>query len=173
MKYLIPEFIETERLLLRTFKEEDWKDLFHYYSDEDCMRYTSGETMNEWQTWRKMASMVGHWELRKYGPYAVEVKESGRVAGIVGLWFPIEWPEPEIKWGLAPHFQGKGYASEAAEAVRSMASKYLPDTSLISIIHKSNLASIKVATSIGATYEKDTEMKGEECVQYRHRSNQQ
>ncbi len=49
-KYLIPENIETERLILRTFKEEDWKDLYHYYSDAECMKYTVGRALADWET---------------------------------------------------------------------------------------------------------------------------
>lgn len=63
MKFKIPEIGISERLKLRLIKENDWQDLFSYYSDEVCMQYT---TLSQ-----------------------------------VRLWFPLEWPEPEIKWGLA------------------------------------------------------------------------
>ena len=169
MKYKIPEQIETERLILRYLLEKDWKDLFEYYSDELCMKFTAGRALTDWETWRSLATMVGHWQLRGYGPYAVVEKEGGRVLGPVGMWFPLEWPEPEIKWGLARKEWGKGYASEAALAVRKMAGDYLPDLQLISLIAADNKASIKVATSIGAVYEKDVPFRdGSDIGLYRH-----
>lgn len=61
MSYLIPEFLETDRLLLRTFQESDWTDLHKYYSDEACTKYTLGRTLTEGETWRTMAAMIGHW----------------------------------------------------------------------------------------------------------------
>lgn len=39
-----------------------------------------------------------------YGPYAVVEKATGSMVGPVGLCFPIEWLEPEIKWCLARRF---------------------------------------------------------------------
>ena len=60
MKHVIPEELTTERLKLRLFQEKDWQDLFSYYSDEDCMRYTTGRALADWETWRAVATMVGH-----------------------------------------------------------------------------------------------------------------
>jgi len=170
MKYRIPEQIETERLILRTFKESDWKDLYEYYSDEVCMKYTVGNALTDWETWRAMAIMVGHWELRDFGPYAVENRETAKVMGPVGLWYPLEWPEPEIKYGLARSYWGNGYAGEAVIAVREMAAEHVPEYHLISLIHPDNEASIKLVKSIGAEFEKTTSHRGEDGFHiYRHR----
>ena len=170
MKYKIPEIVNTERLKLRLFKENDWQDLFSYYSDEDCMRYTTGRALTDWETWRAVATMVGHWELRGFGPYAMEELETGKVLGPVGLWYPLEWPEPEIMWGLAKAYWGQGYAREAAEAVRVMASVHMPEYHLISLIDANNSNSIKLAKSLGAIYEKTIPFRDEEAFIYRHKS---
>jgi RimJ/RimL family protein N-acetyltransferase len=170
MNYRIPEQIETERLILRTFLESDWKDLYEYYSDEICMKYTSGRRLTDWETWRTMATMIGHWQIRGYGPYALIERTSKKVLGCVGLWYPLEWPEPEIKWGLAKNAWGRGYAREAAETVRQMATKFLPEYHLISLIDPLNVSSIKVATSIGAKYEKTIPFRdGRDVDLYRHK----
>jgi len=169
MNYQIPEQLETNRLILRTFQEKDWKDLFDYYGDEVCMTFTAKRALTDWETWRMVATMVGHWELRNFGPYAVVEKETKKVLGPVGLWYPLEWPEPEIKWGLARHAWGRGYAREAAEAVRKMASEHVPEYHLISLIDPKNTASIKVATSIGASFEKTIVFRnGMDVGVYRH-----
>ena len=168
MKYLIPEQLETERLLLRYWKEEDWKDLHAYYSDPECMKYTIQRTLSEGETWRTMVTMIGHWTLRDYGPYAVELKETGAVLGPVGMWFPNDWPECEIKWGLAQKYWGKGYASEAARAVHQMAKEHFPDQRLISQIFAENQGSINVAKAIGAVFEEEVMFRGLRCHIYRH-----
>ena len=166
--HLIPERIETDRLILRTFKNDDWKDLYPYYSDPECMRYTIGRTLTEGETWRTMAGMIGHWVLRGYGPYALEEKSSNKVIGVSGLWFPNDWPEAEIKWGLVKHYHGNGFAKEAAGKIKQIAKQFLPQLSLISLIRCGNEASIKLALSLGCTLEREIEFRGETCNIYRH-----
>ncbi len=99
---------------------------------------------------------------------AVEVKSSGKVAGIVGLWYPVEWPEPEITWHLSRGYLGKGYAREAARAVLKMAAEYIPEISLISIIHTENIDSIKLAAALNAKFERTVKFRGCNWYVYRH-----
>lgn len=167
MKYRIPERITSDRLILRKPMANDWEELHRYYSDENSMRYTIGHALEDWETWRNVALMIGHWEIRQYGPYVMEI--SDKVIGVTGLWFPYGWPEPEIKWGLLPDARGDGYAREGAEAVLLMAAQYLPDLHLISLIHPDNQNSVKVATGIGAVYEKTIPFRGEVAAVYRHK----
>lgn len=169
MEPIVPIQLDTERLILRQFREDDWRGLYEYYSNQEATKFTFGRVLNEGDTWRVMCGMIGHWQVRGYGPYAVEEKQSGKVAGTVGFWYPLDWPSPEIKWGLAPDYWGKGYASEAARAVHAAGKQHLPDTRLISLIHTTNHASIRVAEALGATYEKPFVLDGEDCHIYRHR----
>lgn len=168
MNYLIPERLETQRLILRTFKEDDWVDLHRLYSDRECVKYTIRRTLTEGESWRTMAGLIGHWQLRGYGPYAVEEKSTGKVVGPVGLWYPNDWPEPEIKWALSRSYWGQGYASEAARAVKKMANQYIPDISLISLIFSENERSKKVAIKIGAKFEREIEFRGCVAQIFRH-----
>ncbi len=166
--FLVPQRLETDRLVLRMFVEDDWRALHEHYSDAECTRYTFRRTLTEAGTWRAMASMAGHWALRGYGPYAVEEKSTQTVLGTIGLWYPLEWPEPEIKWALARRHQGKGYASEAVRAVQRMARQCMPELSLISFIDRENAASIRLAGAVGATFEREVEFAGGLFHIYRH-----
>jgi RimJ/RimL family protein N-acetyltransferase len=74
--------------------------------------------------------------------------------GPVGLWFPGEWPEPEIKWCLARRFWGRGYATEAAAAVKTMTARELGWPRLISLILPGNTRSKAVARRLGGYYER-------------------
>ena len=168
MVSLVPEELETGRLLLRQFRENDWADLHEYYSDESATRHTFGRRLTEGDTWRIMCSMLGHWQVRGYGPYAVEEKTSNTVLGTVGFWYPNDWPEPEIKWALARRHWGQGFASEAARAVQAAGREYLPGIRLISMIHPDNAASIQLALAIGAKLEKETTYEGAIYNIYRH-----
>lgn len=168
MTFLVPDRLETERLRLRPFEDADWRALHRYYCDAEAMRFTFGRALTEGETWRTMCGMIGHWQLRGYGPYAVEEKAAGEVLGTVGFWYPNDWPEAEIKWGLARRYWGRGYASEAARAVLEAGHRYLPETSLISLVHDDNAGSIRVALALGARRERTLDYEGEPHGLYRH-----
>lgn len=168
MTFLVPEQIETPRLMLRPFREEDWKALHAYYSSAEATTFTVGRPLSEGETWRTLCGMIGHWAVRGYGPYAVEEKASGMVLGTVGFWYPNDWPGPEIKWALAPAHWGRGLACEAARAVHRVGLNYLPDISLISFIHAENVASIRLAMAIGARLKREVGFRGANWHIYEH-----
>ncbi|MGI9278906.1 MAG: GNAT family N-acetyltransferase [Endozoicomonas sp.] len=168
MDMLVPESLETERLILRQFQESDWKELHDYFSDAEATRYTTGRSLSEGETWRTLCSMIGHWSVRGYGPYAVIEKSSGSVLGTTGFWYPNDWPEPEIKYALATQHQRKGFASEAVKAVQRAGRKHLPELKLISFIHSNNAPSINLAKSVGATFEGERSFRGATWHLFRH-----
>jgi RimJ/RimL family protein N-acetyltransferase len=141
--------------------------MHEHYSDIECTRFTFGRALTEGESWRAVASMVGHWQLRGYGPYAVVENASSTVLGTVGLWYPIDWPEPEIKWALLRKAWGKGYAREAAQAVQGVAVQEL-GTPPISLIGVDNVASIHVALAVGARLERQISFRGNPFGIYRH-----
>ncbi len=168
MKPKMPLQLESQRLLLRQFEDDDWRDLHEYYGDVDATRYTFGRALNEGDTWRVMSGMLGHWQLRGYGPYALEHRDSGAVLGTVGFWYPNDWPEAEIKWGLAARYHGQGFAAEAARAVLAAGYRHMPGVRPISMIHVDNAASIQLALALGARYERDEVYEDEPYQVYRH-----
>jgi len=167
-EFIIPERLETRRLILRPFRNDDWHDLHELYSDEECTRYTIQRTLTKGETWRTMACLIGHWHIFGYGPYAVVEKTTGNVIGPVGLWYPADWPEPEIKWALTRSFWGNGYAFEAACAVKKMVIDHRPVTSLISLIFADNKPSKKLAFALGAKFEKEIDFRGLKADIFRH-----
>jgi RimJ/RimL family protein N-acetyltransferase len=164
----IPPAIESARLILRMPVEDDCAPLQAYYGDADSVRYTVGTPLTEAQTWRTLAGVVGHWAWRGYGPYTLLDKDEGGVLGVAGLWYPNDWPEPEIKWALVPAARGRGIASEAARAVRQMARENLPGVRLISLIAQGNEPSVRVAEAAGARLEREIEWRGSRALIYRH-----
>src|SRR3569833_443645 len=155
----VPLSIDTPRLLLRQFAGDDWRALHEHYSDLECTKFTFGRALTEGESWRTMASMVGHWQLRGFGPYAVVERATNEVVGTVGLWFPNDWPAPELKWALVRRFWGIGLASEAARAVQGIALRHFTNPP-ISLIGAQNLPSIKLALSVGASLEQEILFRG-------------
>lgn len=144
--------LETERLVLRGFSEADLEPLVAFYSDEETARFVGG-VCEPWEVWRRLASYIGHWDLRGYGMFALEDKATGRFAGCCGPWYPGGWPEPEIGWSLMAEFQGKGLVTEAANRCLSYAYDELGWTTAMSAIDPENEASKRVAERLGAQFE--------------------
>ena len=157
---MIPVQLETERLLLRQWRLEDFETYGEMCADEVIMRYIGGKTLNRIEAWRHMGYLVGHWELLGYGHFAVEEKASGRFAGRIGFLNPAGWPGFEIGWTLAREFWGKGYAIEGARRALDYAFKELDRPHVISLIHPENQASIRVAERLGEKVEGKTEVLG-------------
>src|SRR5215510_5649825 len=106
--------LETERLILRQWRLEDFEPYAELCSDAEVMRFLGGKVLSRADAWRHMAFMVGHWQLLGYGPFAVEEKSSGKFIGRIGFLNPEGWPAFELGWTLSRSAWGKGYATEGA-----------------------------------------------------------
>ena len=159
--------LETERLRLRAWREEDLDSYATFVADEKMTRFVGG-TGNREDAWRRMAMLLGHWALRGYGNWAIEEKATGRWIGYSGLWKPEGWPEAELMWGLAADCHGRGYATEAARRARDFAYRELGWKTLISCIAPANEPSQRVAGRLGACRERDMELRGAQVGIYRH-----
>ncbi|GGH37091.1 Protein N-acetyltransferase, RimJ/RimL family [Cribrihabitans marinus] len=140
--------ISTPRLTLRAPEAGDFPVFAAFFASERS-GFVGGPVPAE-QSWRYLAAELGHWQLRGFGRWSVVETATGKLAGLIGLWFPQGWPEPEIGWDLFDGFEGKGYATEAALAAREYAYDTLGWTTAISLVAPENAASRNVARRMGA-----------------------
>lgn len=161
--------LETERLVLRPPIEDDLDAIAALYSDADVMRYIgSGEPIDRDESWKAIAGMLGHWQLRGYGLLVFVERASGHVIGRGGLYNPEGWPGLEVGWMLAPHAQGKGFATEAGRACIDWAFGPLAAPDLISVIHPDNAASIRVAERLGGRFDRTMRLRDADVSIYRY-----
>jgi RimJ/RimL family protein N-acetyltransferase len=159
--------LETDRLRLRAFREDDTDDLHALLDDPDVMRYIGDRKVPTRQdVWRGIAGYLGHWALRGYGLWAVEERESGELVGRIGILNPLEWPGPEIAYTLGKPWWGRGFATEGAAAARDWAFAHLDVDELISLIDPANTASIAVATRIGERLKGEHDLWGNRVLVY-------
>ncbi|HYU33017.1 MAG TPA: GNAT family N-acetyltransferase [Thermoanaerobaculia bacterium] len=158
--------LETERLRLRPFREDDFDDYATLCADPEVNRHMLRGTFTREQSWRHMAFLAGHWQFRGYGMWAVEEKETGAFAGMTGFSNPAGWPGFELSWTLAPRFWGRGYATEGARAALAWAFTVLKRDRVISLIQPENHASIRVAERLGESLQGRTEMLGKDLLVY-------
>lgn len=160
--------VESERLVMTQFTQDHFDDFAAFLADPVQAKYIGGHCDRP-DAWRRFASILGHWQLRGFGFWAVEEKTSGDFAGCVGLWMPEGWPELEVGYWITTQKQGKGYATEAGLRAKKAAYEDLGHQTLVSYIHPDNQASKNVAIRMGAFHEKTIELSkfGPHCV-FRH-----
>jgi RimJ/RimL family protein N-acetyltransferase len=160
--------LETERLNLRLFCQSDLDTYAAMCGDVEVMRYLGdGKPLSRAEAWRHMALIIGHWQLRGFGMWAVEEKGTGRLIGRVGAWFPEGWPGKEIAWTLCRESWGRGFATEAARAAMAYAFTTLDWPEVISLIRPANAASIRVAERIGEQLSGTAQVLSHEVLVYR------
>lgn len=150
--------LETQRLLLRHFVVSDLDNLFSFYSDPEVIKYipdaprTYEETKEELEWF-----MNGHPRFPELGLWATIYKETGQFIGRCGLipWTIDEKNEVEVAFALSKAYWGQGLATEVAQALVEYGFEHLQLSRLICLIEHGNQASIKVATKIGMTFEKE------------------
>ena len=166
--------LETERLRLRPLHADDLDAVAAWYADPEVMRYIGpGGPMSREDSERSLDRMRANFDADGFGQLAVVRAEDGALLGRCGL---LVWTadtfeatnerdapgatELEVGWLIAREHWGRGYATEAALAVRDYALGELGRTRLISLIRPGNVASERVAEKIGERYERDVELMG-------------
>ena len=143
--------IETERLILRRFEDEDAKAIHALRSDANFMRFIkTPETRRQAQNWMHMVSK--YWETKNFGFWAIVLKENKQVIGWNGTWTLAETGEPEIGFAVARKFAGKGLATEAAGAALRFSFENRLANRTVALSYPENMASRRVMEKIGMRF---------------------
>jgi RimJ/RimL family protein N-acetyltransferase len=157
---------------LRPLSPDDLDALAPYQADPEVMRYMGGKTFTREETAARIARFRHVFELDGIGQFAVERKDDGVVLGRCGIlnwetdpWRPVaraetdQPTEAEIGYLMGRPHWGRGYATEAARAVRDHAQNELGEERLIALIVDGNVASQRVAEKLGMAYERDVQLQ--------------
>src|SRR5215471_11093887 len=91
--------LATRRLRIRAFRAADLDAYAAMQANPEVMRYlVTGRPSTPVDVWRTMLTATGSWALRGYGMWAVERIADGAFIGSVGVFHPLDWPEPEIAY---------------------------------------------------------------------------
>jgi RimJ/RimL family protein N-acetyltransferase len=159
--------LETERLVLRAWRDEDLDAYARICADPDVMLHIGdGSTLSREDAWRSMAMFTGHWVLRGFGTWAVEERSTGAMVGRIGLHHPSGWPGLEVGWALDRSVWGRGYATEGGAAALDHAWRELEADRVISLIAPGNTRSIAVAHRLGERFERTIDLRGRDVRVY-------
>ena len=131
--------IETKRLIIRNFKDNDYKDLFEYLSDKETYKYEPGESItietaknlckkrsknNDFLAVQLKNKIIGHIYLGQIEPKTIKTWETGFI--------------------FNKKYQGKGYAAEALKAVVEYGFKNMDIHKIIAHCNPKNISSWKL-----------------------------
>ena len=149
---LIP-VVETENFRLRGPVSQDFETYAAFRMSDRATHVGGPNTRAE--AFDKLCEIAGHWSLRGYGRWMVADKATDEALGVVGPFFPDDWPEPEIAWSVFAGAEGRGVAYETSLAARAYAYGTLGWTTAVSCVSPGNTRSIALAKRLNATQEDD------------------
>ena len=157
--------IETERLKLTPVALEDIEIYARLLTCEVTTRYLpGGKPFSLEYIENYVPEKVGHWE-KGFGTFIIFLKDDPIVKiGYAGVEQIPNTKFFDIRYGLLPEFQGKGYAFEASKAVLN----FTLETGIVSEVHGvaviKNRASISLLKKLGMLESSDQLYDSDELV---------
>lgn len=161
------QILETPRLILREFRDDDRDALARVLSDPETMRYYPAAYdragVEEW-----IARNRRRYAEYGYGLWAMMLKSSGELIGDCGVTLQdVDGAnEVEVGYHVRRDCWGQGLATEAARACRDWGFARLPVPRVISLIRPENLPSRRVAEKNGMSIWKKIVWRGLPHVVY-------
>ena len=146
--------IETERLVLRRWRDADLDGFAAMNADPEVMRFIGDGHVHDRAEAATMLDRVRRdWTVYGFGRWAVERRSDGAFAGFCGVGFLKSFPElsgePEIGWRLPRALWGVGYATEAAIASCDDFFRTTSYDHIISLSQPGNAASQRIMEKLG------------------------
>jgi RimJ/RimL family protein N-acetyltransferase len=162
--------IETPRLILRAHALADFDAYVALWSDPDVVRFITGTPFTREASWSRFLRHPGHWRYMGFGFLAIEERETGRFIGEAGFHDMRREMTPSIEgtleagWALTPSTHGRGYGSEAMQALVAWADETFPGRRMTCIVDPANLASQRVAAKLGFSEVARTSFHGSQTI---------
>ncbi|MFO8036636.1 MAG: GNAT family N-acetyltransferase [Anaerolineales bacterium] len=154
--------IETARLTLRLMEPADVDPLLKIFGDPKVMKAFDEEPFTPEQMKRWLDRNLQHQKEYGYGLFSVILKSEGVLIGDCGLeHMEVDGEQiTELGYDFRSDYWNRGYATEAAAAVRDFAFHELEIPHLISLIRVGNEASRRIAEKIGMELEAEINRYG-------------
>lgn len=147
--------LETPRLVLRPFTQDDAEDIFKVFGDPITMKYFMLWLADSVKDVRGFIEWITGVQ-KEYGfsYWAMEEKATGEVIGDCGL-IPLEGAGPEIELGsdVRRDKWNQGYATEASVASLNYAFNVLKLERVVAATHPENHASQRALEKLGFVFD--------------------
>jgi RimJ/RimL family protein N-acetyltransferase len=153
--------IDTERLLLRSFREADLPHFAALHTDGEVMQFIGGAPLDRAVTDGIAAAAQHGFDTKGIGMIAVERRSDGAFVGMCGVSIEPWFPDLEVGWRLARQYWGEGYASEAAAAWLGYGFETLGAPRILAVADAPNRRSIAVMERIGMSFDHSANLADE------------
>ncbi len=167
--------VETTRLRLRGHRAEDLAACLPLWNDPIVTRFIGGRSYTQEEVWQRVQRYAGSWVLLGHGFWVIEEKAGGRLVGEIGIMDAKREIDPpfgddrELGWALMPDAHGKGYASEALDAVLTWERDVFNASCLVALIDPDNAPSLRLAAKHGFSERVRSVYKGVQTIQFERR----
>jgi len=150
-------YIETERLILRSFNQADTIPFYQYRSDPEVARYQGWEIPYSLEMAERLVAVMLLMPAHEPGQFyqvAIELRSTGEMIGDCAYKISaMDHLQAEIGFTLAKRFQGKGYATEAVGRLVDYLFNDLKIHRIIADVDPANNASAKLLARLGFRHE--------------------
>jgi RimJ/RimL family protein N-acetyltransferase len=158
--------LQTKRLLLRAPAFADYPAYTAFLAS--ARSQYMGRPQSGFAAWGMFCHDLACWTMFSHGALMIDLRSSGDCIGQVGINHGPLFPEKELGWLLYSGFEGHGYVTEAARALRDWAFTVLQLPTLVSYVDPANLASIAVAERLGAVRDDHAARQDPDDLVFRH-----
>lgn len=160
--------LETDRLLLRKYVEEDAEAFFQLNSDPRVLRFVPDSALLDVEQARQILidHPIADYRRHGFGRGACILKSTGQQIGFAGLKYLEELGEVDVAYRLPPAFWGQGLATEAAVASVRYGFDQLGLKRIIGLAMPENVASIRVLEKAGLRYTEEVSFLGHHFSKY-------
>lgn len=159
--------VETERLIIREFENDDVLSLYKIESDSRIVKYipwSKLKTLSECK--RQIKKYISNYKTNKLNSWAIVEKETNDVIGITQLVYTKKIKGVEIGTKILPEYWSKGYASELSRAVVHYGLYELDLDEITAVTDINNAGAIKSLINMGMTLKKYGYYYGSEAAFY-------
>lgn len=162
-----PLTLRTARLVLRPLRAEDFEPYGVFLASQRSQ--FMGGPYGGWAAWGMFCHEIACWDMFGHGGLLIERLADGAGMGVVEVNDGPLFPEKELGWMLYEGFEGQGYATEAAMALRDWAFDEAGLTTLVSYFDPDNHRSMAVAKRLGGVPDPQAPRQDPEDIVYRYR----
>lgn len=150
------KILETERLLLRRFSAEDAEFILALLNEPSFIQNIGDRNVRTLDDARAyiLNGPVASYAKNGFGLYLVLLKETNESIGMCGLIKREGLEDVDIGYAFLPKFWSRGYAVEAAQAVKAYAKEVAGLKRIVAITDPANEGSVRVLEKLGLRFEK-------------------
>jgi RimJ/RimL family protein N-acetyltransferase len=162
----VKHIIETDRLLIREFVEDDSAAFYAFNSDPEVMRHTGEPPSESVEQVRQLIRAYPDYREHGYGRWAVVYKPDDRVVGFNGLKYLDDLDEVDLGYRFRSDYWGLGIATESSLDVVRYGFETLGMERIIGLVLPENTGSIRVLEKVGMRYDGTIDYCGAQALRW-------